>query len=63
MDYKYSNKRKKDTNNDVPKMILKHKVDSDSVENINHQTQQIRLLSPHPNQVSFLLLIFLKNLY
>lgn len=54
MDYKFSNKRKKDTNtNDGPKMILKHK-DSDlhqSVENTNALSQQIRLLSPHPNQV------------
>ena len=63
MEYKYSNRRKKEaahtasttTAADVPKMILKHK-DSDPLQAVesasNHTAQQIRLLSPHPNQVS-----------
>lgn len=58
MDYKYSSKRKKDNhsavdNQIVPKMILKHtnkESDLQTVESSN-SAQQIRLLSPHMNQV------------
>lgn len=68
MDYKYSNRRKKEAANvattvvDVPKMILKHK-DSDALQSVesasNQAAQRIRLLSPHPNQVCWFCQILL----